>query len=84
MIFSLVSTGPVPAQRRPRQVDLGSLLSERARELVLRARGPDIADGAAGLVADLGHQSEFDARRCAAPFSASSKTASPTCCCPAP
>ncbi|MER6067038.1 hypothetical protein [Streptomyces sp. NPDC001792] len=37
-------TGPVAAQRRPRQVDIGILLSERARELVLRARGLAAAD----------------------------------------
>jgi ATP-dependent Clp protease ATP-binding subunit ClpC len=37
-------TGPVSGQRRPRQVDIGSLLSERARELVLRARGVAAAD----------------------------------------
>ncbi|MER6408684.1 AAA family ATPase [Streptomyces viridosporus] len=36
--------GPVSGQRRPRQVDIGSLLSERARELVLRARGVAAAD----------------------------------------
>ncbi|MGW5434389.1 ATP-dependent Clp protease ATP-binding subunit [Streptomyces sp. NPDC004059] len=37
-------TGPVSGQRRPRQVDIGSLLSERARELVVRSRAIAAAD----------------------------------------
>ncbi|SDE01949.1 ATP-dependent Clp protease ATP-binding subunit [Streptomyces prasinopilosus] len=42
-------SGPPSAQRRPRQVDVGSLLSERARELVARAQQAAARDGSGEL-----------------------------------
>ncbi|MFC9855088.1 ATP-dependent Clp protease ATP-binding subunit [Streptomyces prasinus] len=42
-------SGPPSAQRRPRQVDVGGLLSERARELVARAQQAAARDGSEEL-----------------------------------
>ncbi|MEV7284881.1 ATP-dependent Clp protease ATP-binding subunit [Streptomyces sp. NPDC093252] len=42
-------TGAAPAARRPQSVDIGGLLSERARELVARARDIAAADGSHDL-----------------------------------
>ncbi|MET8829477.1 ATP-dependent Clp protease ATP-binding subunit [Streptomyces sp. NPDC004610] len=42
-------TGAAPAARRPQSVDIGSLLSERARELVARARDIAADDGSEDL-----------------------------------
>ncbi|MEU1696000.1 Clp protease N-terminal domain-containing protein, partial [Streptomyces hirsutus] len=42
-------SGPLSAQRRPRQVDVGSLLSERARELVARAQQAAAREGSEEL-----------------------------------
>ncbi|WP_079040380.1 Clp protease N-terminal domain-containing protein [Streptomyces prasinus] len=42
-------SGPPSAQRRPRQVDVGGLLSERARELVARAQQAAVRDGSEEL-----------------------------------